>query len=576
MRPAGRLLAAALLLRAAPLVAQGLASPGPLTAAHEGYDNLASCLACHESGRELTGRRCLACHVSLAARIREGRGYHARLTHNGLELRCAECHSEHNGRPYRLVRWPGNVPAERFDHALAGWRLEGAHARLRCAQCHREGLLAAAVRADTSVARARTFLGLGTGCGACHLDEHRGRVSRTCADCHTQESWTPAPGFDHARTDFPLTGLHGAVACARCHQVRRDRASGPGGARDTSFTEFRAGEAATGCASCHRAPHRDAARMRRCESCHTTDGWFRLADSLRTFDHASIGFPLRGAHAQARCERCHLSSTAAPLAPHVALIRANFLLPFARRDMAFARCDDCHADVHAGELAPRGRDCAVCHDETAFAPTRFTAALHDSAWTLTGAHTAVPCTACHGPLPGATRASGRIRFRHPDASCAGCHRDVHLGQFGERRCETCHITESWERVAGFDHAATRYPLRGAHLRVPCGRCHPAAAPGEPIRFRGLPLSCGTAGCHEDLHGGQFAGRARGDACTTCHDEDAWRPVRFDHQTDSDWPLDGAHRPAPCTACHRPAGTPPVVRWRPLAHRCEDCHAGGRT
>jgi hypothetical protein len=92
-----------------------------------------------------------------------------------------------------------------------------------------------------------------------------------------------------------------------------------------------------------------------------------------------------------------------------------------------------------------------------------------------------------------------------------------------------------------------------------------------VRFRGLPLTCAAAGCHTDPHGGQFDDRARGSACTTCHTEAHWRPAEFDHQTDSDWPIDGAHRRAACGACHRPESPGGVVRFRPLPHRCEDCH-----
>jgi hypothetical protein len=571
----GFLVVAALLARTAPLPAQGLVSPGPLTTAHARYDNIQSCLTCHETGRELSGRKCLACHVALAAQIRAGRGYHATATRNGAELRCAACHSEHNGRPYRLVRWPNNVAKEQFDHARTGFTLEGAHARGRCEECHKAGFVSqAAVRGDSSLSVQRTFLGLDRTCASCHLDEHRGRTDSDCLQCHTQDAWKPVPRFDHSRTHFPLEGRHEGVACARCHETRRENATGPGGATDTSFVDFRAGRrASAGCTSCHVSPHRDASRTSRCEACHTVDGWFVMADSLRTFDHTAIGFPLRGAHALARCENCHLASQTAPLTDEVALVRANFLRPLARAHMAFARCTDCHADVHGAELRTRGRDCSACHDEAAFTPTRFTAAMHDSTtFPLTGAHGAVPCAGCHEPLRGATAGSGRIRFRRTDTACLSCHRDPHGGQFADRRCDVCHVTDAWVQVSGFDHDRTRYPLRGAHQRITCGRCHKTERPGTPIRFRGLPLECADAGCHGDPHGGQFATRQRGNTCVTCHSDEHWKPVVFDHQTDSDWPLDGAHRNVPCAGCHRPSGTPPVVKYRPLPHACQDCHA----
>ena len=102
------------------------------------------------------------------------------------KVRCRTCHSEHNGRPFQLVKWPGGRGREGFDHTQTGWALEGGHTKPTCNACHKASLVAeASVRSDASLAVQRTFLGLGTACGACHLDEHRGRVSRQCLDCHT-------------------------------------------------------------------------------------------------------------------------------------------------------------------------------------------------------------------------------------------------------------------------------------------------------------------------------------------------------------------------------------------------------
>jgi hypothetical protein len=599
MRPerGGMLLAFLLALRAAPLAAQGLTSPGPLSASHAGLDNLARCLDCHDAGRQLSGRKCLVCHTSLAAQIRGDQGYHAVVTRHGTELACRTCHSEHNGRPYRLVKWPGPGGREGFDHGLTGWPLEGAHARQRCQACHKASLVVApAVRADTSLSASRTYLGLGTACTACHLDEHRGRVSGRCGDCHSVDAWKPVVRFDHNRTRFPLTGRHADVRCDGCHRVRHQLVRGPGGTMDSTFMDFRAPRAsrAARCAGCHPSPHHEASMASRCERCHSTAGWFVLADSVRRFDHAAVGFPLRGAHATARCENCHLSSARAVLPARVALVRANFVRPLHRQRMVFDRCDACHADVHQGQLGASrlNRDCDACHSEIRFTPAVFALEAHDSSgFPLTGAHRATPCTSCHPLLAGAAAGSGEIRFRFADATCAACHRDPHAGQFAGRRvpgarpaarseagarlaCTPCHDTDAW-KPAMFDHDSTRYPLRGAHRALACSRCHRPPAAGQPVRFAGLGTTCDAASCHRDPHGGQFATRARGSACTSCHTETAWATLVFDHQRDSDYPLDGAHRRLKCVACHRPTGQPPLVRYYPLPHRCEDCHALAR-
>jgi hypothetical protein len=592
--PATAALVFLLLAASTPLVAQGLASPGPLTTAHAKLDNLARCLSCHDAGRELSGRKCLACHTSLAAQVRADRGYHAVATRHGSALACRSCHSEHNGRPFRLVKWPDNAPRETFDHRQTGWLLEGAHAKQRCESCHKAGLVGDAARQDSSLSVQRTYLGLPTSCAGCHLDEHRGRVSRKCEDCHGVDQWKPAR-FDHDRTRFALTGLHKNLRCAQCHTERHEVARGPGGSLDTSFVDFHPTKTgwASGCVGCHPSPHREMGRVGACEKCHTVSGWFILADSVRRFDHTAIGFPLRGAHAAARCESCHLASARSALPDSVELVRVNFLRPLTKQRMVFSRCDACHIDVHQGQLRPRPvpHDCGACHTETRFTPARFTLAAHDSTrFKLTGAHRATPCAACHQPLAGEAASSGRIRFALADQSCMSCHRDPHGGQFASRRipgarglavaegaavttCGACHDTEAW-RPAAFDHDSTRYPLRGAHRPLACAKCHQPAAAGLPVRFSGLPTTCEAAGCHPDPHGGQFADRPRGGACTTCHTEEAWKQVLFDHQRDADYALDGAHRNVRCVACHKPQGEPPVTRYRPLPHRCEDCHTPG--
>ena len=293
LAPATLAVVALLVATSSTLVAQGIASPGPLAAAHAKLDNLARCLDCHDAGRELSGRKCLACHASLAARIRADSGYHAVATQHGAALACRTCHSEHNGRPFRLVKWEGGAK-ENFDHHKTGWALEGAHARLRCEACHRAapGGGKRRPRRQRPSRWRRTYLGLGTACAACHLDEHRGRVSRVCQDCHDEDNWKPAPRFDHARTRFALTGLHANLRCAQCHATRTQTATGPDGTTDATFVDFHASKPAweNGCIGCHPSPHKSGERVGACEKCHSTAGWFVLADSMRRFDHTADRF----------------------------------------------------------------------------------------------------------------------------------------------------------------------------------------------------------------------------------------------------------------------------------------------
>lgn len=56
-------------------------------------------------------------------------------------------------------------------------------------------------------------------------------------------------------------------------------------------------------------------------------------------------------------------------------------------------------------------------------------------------------------------------------------------------------------------------------------------------------------------------------CAGCHDEDHWRPARFDHE----WPLDGVHATLMCASCH--PGDPPDYDGTP--RDCVGCHADDR-
>jgi hypothetical protein len=50
--------------------------------------------------------------------------------------------------------------------------------------------------------------------------------------------------------------------------------------------------------------------------------------------------------------------------------------------------------------------------------------------------------------------------------CSSCHTDPHKGRF-VKPCESCHTTSGWneERPGSFDHATTRFPLRGLHAAL---------------------------------------------------------------------------------------------------------------
>ncbi len=537
-----RLLPALLLvagLASLPRAAPAQISPGALSRPHAKLEGSSHCLDCHDAKQGVAPAKCLACHEPLQKRIAAGKGLHARPEYRD----CKTCHVEHQGIDFALVWW-GKQGRQAFDHAQTGYPLAGKHAQLDCARCHKPPSEGPGRRAGDGPA---SFLGAALDCVGCHEDGHRGELGRSCASCHGQTAWKPAPGFDHAKTRWPLTGRHAAVACNRCHTPRVPDPSEPGKGQRL----FRA-VAGRDCASCHEDVHR--ARLgRNCASCHVTGGWREVRTA--GFDHGKTAYPLEGKHATVACAACHK--------------------PGRPMRMPHARCTDCHRDSHRGELSHRsdaGR-CESCHDVTGFRPANYGPVEHaQTAFPLRGGHLAVACNACHRKPGGGSAAPAPLRLA--SGRCSDCHADPHRGQlarFVTGTCESCHKVDGW-RPASFDHGGTRFALEGAHARIACAACHRSALAGGAVSYAGLAQAC--AGCHRDPHEGQFASLGRPTACERCHTPVSFQKTKFDHVRDSRFRLDGAHARLACASCHKSelrAGMT-FVRYKPLPITCSGCHA----
>jgi len=88
----------------------------------------------------------------------------------------------------------------------------------------------------------------------------------------------------------------------------------------------------------------------------------------------------------------------------------------------------------------------------------------------------------------------------------------------------------------FEHLTTRFPLTGAHVRVPCEGCHLGGV------FSGTPIQCGqchTRGGPRQAEAKSFQHVPSSDQCGDCHVTNAWLPARFDH----------AGVTGPCATCH---------------------------
>ena len=250
----------------------------------------ATCGDCHEDSHESArGPECEACHVAtewtsglktVEAHRLDMAGLHGQQScedchthgeHLDLDVPCSVCHDEAHGGTRapceQCHQVTGFAPAE-FNHGPCTCGFPGKHQTVGCLGCH-EGFV---------------FTGAPTLCSGCHDEERPHDPIGECSQCHTATSWADNR-FDHNRsTTFPIDGKHLEVSCAQCHTTSGQFA---GLERD--------------CASCHQelgdGTHGDFGA---CIECHDTSGF-----SPSTFDHATTGFALGGAHSVIVCQECH-------------------------------------------------------------------------------------------------------------------------------------------------------------------------------------------------------------------------------------------------------------------------------
>ena len=320
-----------------------------------------------------------------------------------------------------------------------------------------------------------------------------------------------------------LTAAHAKYEeqCTQCHD-RRDRS------RQTGL-----------CLDCHKEIRADVAQHRgfhgrlpgietaECRACHT-EHLGRNADIVKLdreqFNHDRTDYPLQGAHVNVACARCHVAGKPYRQAP--------------------GDCLACHRkeEPHEGKL---GRDCASCHDVTAWRHVSYD--HNKTAFPLRDRHADIACAACH---------FGN-RYKDTPRECVACHQpdDVHHGERGAK-CADCHNTRSWKN-SRFDHKKeTGFALEGVHERIACNDCHRSGNLKDK-----LPRDC--FGCHQgqDSHAGRL-----GRECGKCHDNETWTRSTFDHTRDTQWPLPGRHAKLGCHLCH----TAPVASQK-LGTECSSCH-----
>lgn len=460
---------------------------------------------------------------------------------------------------------------------------------------------------DAGCERCHATKTLADGCVVCHEDigaqlaTHVGFHGRTipseqdaCARCHTEhhgdelalvgERAFHAAGvadvaaFRHEGLDFPLTGVHGALECKRCHAEADAPVLASGERRFLGLV--------TACASCHEDVHAGKFGLD-CASCHGQDSPFT---DVANFVHPA-SFPLVGGHAR-DCKACH--DPQGPFA--IELVR----------EQPTRTCASCHASPHSERFVngvaaltkiESSATCALCHDA---ARGRFEddsktmrADLHRaSGFDLARPHERATCADCHAST--AANFAERYPGRRAD-DCAACHGDPHGGEFARgafasAQCVDCHAPESFA-AHSFDveaHGRTAFALTGAHARAKCDQCHAplAANAGGPRDFRVAEQAC--AACHADAHRGEFAlaAAARGEpapGCAECHGTESFSGVdhkSFEHARRTSFALLGAHERASCESCHPVVAATSFLERRVAfaserfpgdPNRCDTCH-----
>jgi len=521
----------------------GQFSPGDLSRAHEALEGSQNCTQCHEVGKEISGKKCLACHDEIQSELNAKEGFHFR----SMNQTCTACHKEHLGRTARTY----SFEPKKFEHTSTGFTLAGKHLMIGCQDCHSPAHIRNAVVTRKSTQYPHdTYLGLSAACVSCHADPHKNKFGQDCSSCHTSVNWQVSNRFDHSRTSFALEGKHAEVACAKCH---------PGIDKQGAGKEITlAAKSFADCTPCHTSPHLFGVNEMTCSSCHAAQGWELALE--KPFDHRQTRYRLVGKHQSVRCEQCHSAAGRTTFAQ-------RFLL-------SFRKCTDCHTDKHHGEFVKRyNNDCALCHTESGYRPSTFTLVRHSqSRFALTGAHQALLCDECH-----LQKSDNVWKFHLSSLRCESCHEDVHKGQFAAEMngasCEKCHSTDRWS-TGSFDHSRTSFPLTGKHATAACSDCHkgPMSRMTGSRQFQKISGECES--CHKDAHVQQFAVEGK-TSCERCHQPDGWKSLLFNHETQSRFSLSGAHKKVACTACHHTEqGTAGAfVRFKPLEVSCAACHKG---
>jgi len=155
--------------------------------------------------------------------------------------------------------------------------------------------------------------------------------------------------------------------------------------------------------------------------------------------------------------------------------------------------------------------------------------------------------------------------------CSDCHADD-ISSFDIQTCDTCHRQMDLSLmtahalsygsacldchdgvdglVSNLNHADFTFKLSGKHDGLDCAKCHTNVRKlGD---FQTALQDCQACHRKDEPHQGRY-----GFDCATCHNENGWKPAKFDHNL-SVFKLEGKHGETACETCHQNSvfiGTP---------------------
>lgn len=187
------------------------------------------------------------------------------------------------------------------------------------------------------------------------------------------------------------------------------------------------------------------------------------------------------------------------------------------------------------------------------------------------------CTDCHDLQGGVN-----------DTKCLDCHKELATlvsankgyharASVKEKKCQKCHPDHKgkayymilWDggKRDSFNHDTTGYALKEKHRISDCEKCHNKKTAKGSVTYLGLSREC--VSCHKDVHQ-----KTLGEKCADCHvNFHSWKglDVKFDHDKQAKYPLEGKHQRITCDKCHPKRAKDEALFKVAGFERCVTCH-----